>query len=279
MTQIRRLKTLVDGGYLSWAYGCKPGATMSWATVKGFYTRVFGTLVVMDSTGSVRKDFNRAYKARRAVTREDPAKQAKYEMVQRFQAQKLFGDPSIFTASVSGFEADDLVAAILIHYPHLFNRPLKLIGVDKDLWQLPWDRFRMVNIKGQPTNFNSMLKKFPKYISEAIKSPSDVLLGLSLFGDRSDSIPKLARRDVKTVVLDIFGSRRKFTAAYEIFGSNFLDNLYSAVLPHPFVYAKRPTPLVTLRYIDSGSYWNESFNPLSEVFLLEMDKVIHEFAT
>lgn len=266
---------IVDGGYLSWVYGTNAQTMNGWSTgARMRYTRRQGALIVLDSSTSERKKFDPSYKSRREEKKhEDPERLKKAEHVKYLVTDVIKEDPSLTTLEHPGLEADDIVALFVAHNLSGIKPPIRVIGADKDLLQLPKEWIKLERITGEVATFNKYARRLPKTISPYIKSEGEVLLSLTLMGDKSDSIPRLIPpRDLGTFIR-IVTSKSPFTAARECFGDRFLKNLYLAILPGPWCYDPIPTPE---RVFDLVSVGNWARLPINIPLLSKITRAVLE---
>lgn len=222
------VQTLVDGGYLTWAYGGM--GSKSWPSVRHKYSRRGKALICMDSTESARKDFYPAYKSHRKERRAE--REHIFLKVKAFQ-EYVREDPSLAKVEVSGLEADDLIAIL---YPGL-----QVIGGDKDLLQLPG--INLSRITEEPLSVGTFIKRQAKKVQAAsLYQPAEILLLLTLLGDKSDDIPRVVPPGALDVVVSLMQMENPWIAARELFGEQLLTNLYLAILPGPWCYDPLPTP-------------------------------------
>lgn len=246
---------IVDGGYLAWRYGLF--SATAWHSVRlGYRT----ALICMDSSTSARKAAIPGYKERRAQKRADPSVAAKKEQVREF-CGLLLDDPSLKTCFVDGMEADDLVAIHFLDYVAKLGQsePCRIYAVDKDLLQVPglW-RF-MHNLDNDRVFQRLHLRTAPGYWP-GYRNESDVLLAQMLFGDRSDSIPRLLDRYDRITAQLIWAHPNPFWRCAELWGSRVFDSLVQLLMPSPFLHVGWPLTLEELILeVQTTRYWN-AFN-------------------
>lgn len=217
---------VVDGGHLAWTYGVF--VQNSWSEVKYGYRNA---IVCMDSSNSWRREQAPEYKARRALkrlTHEEVA--VKKARVDEFR-QLLLQDPTLNICMVDGMEADDLVA---LHYMEAAARgdEVSVYAVDKDLIQVPglWQHMHRLDGERAHTDLKRYPKSAPAYWPGA-RHESDVLLAQALFGDRSDSIPRLLPRYDRTTARRVWESNKPFKALWYLFGTDLIRSLYQLIIP------------------------------------------------
>lgn len=259
--------SIVDGGYALFYYGCRnPSA---WNEVKHRFTR---SLVAMEGQ-SFRKAVWPDYKSRRREKRErDPDILATYEQVQELR-RFVMEDAQVAAASVDGAEADDLVAALHLTQPNI----LSTVAIDKDMIQVPGLARKMVTVTGEPSN--PSLKKLSKYVAAStpkVWKPIDVVLYQVLFGDRSDSIPRILPSTPKTARLHWLDIRKRGGAemlihARKLFGEQVVVNLQLVLMPgnllrdEPFHPDGEFNQLAEA--IENESYWDPAkFSVLTKRF-------------
>jgi len=149
--------------------------------------------------------------------------------------------------SMTGFEADDLLAAMAADFP---DAPVRVVSGDKDLHQIVTERVRML----APDPKGGLQERGPAEVFEKFGvGPTAMIDYLALIGDSSDNIPGLAGVGPKTAVemLQQCGSvaamtahpeqianpkwREKVTAGREILEKNLqLIRLKTATDAHPW---------------------------------------------
>lgn len=249
---------IIDGGFLSWMYGTTRLIHNGWIASKGRYSARKGNIILLDSHESLRARYYSDYKSRRKLKRdEDPEQRQKAEEVRRFKHEFIYPDPTLKFVEHSGLEADDLVACIILKA--LAPLPLEILGVDKDLLQLP----RGSCVLRHPTHGISTIEKYaakmPKSIAPYVTSPKDVLLSLVLYGDKSDSIPRLLQPGTSGLNLfrEIRESHQPFIFGRALFGEAFDRNCYLAVLPGPWCFNPIPKDRDVPYLIESGLYHSD----------------------
>lgn len=219
---------LVDGGYLTWAYGGM--GSKSWPSVRHLYSKKSGSLICMDSQVSARKEFYPLYKSHRKERRLE--REAIFEKVKHFQAY-VREDPSLWKFEVLGLEADDLVGVL--------GGSIPVIGGDKDLLQIPG--INLSRITGEVLTCASFMGKQAKTLmAVAQNTPMEILLVLSLLGDKSDDIPRLIPAGGLNTLAMILRDKNPWRVARSLYGDDLLRNLYLAILPGPWCYDPTPSP-------------------------------------
>lgn len=252
--------SLVDGGYLSFILGSR-GVPSLWNLVRGEFRHA---LVCMDHR-SFRRDIYSDYKSRRAVNRwADDHKQRTYELVREFR-QQMELDPTIMASKLRGAESDDLVAAY-----YLADRRLPIMGVDKDLQGVPGMYNNLGDYYGaKPKDF---WERMPGYISKSVrcKDAANVVLVQTLFGDKSDSIPRLLpSRSPAKVWEELYipnDLEASFTNFSDFYGDEFFLNVNMVLLPGTYLRNKgmmRKEELFLA--LARGEYWDPNeFSKLRE---------------
>jgi hypothetical protein len=234
-----QLTRLVDGGYISWTYG--PLGFQSWNPYRKNYIGKTGTLICMDSDQSLRKEYYPLYKSHRVERREK--RQETHEMVLIFK-ETLHEDPSLNLVEFTGLEGDDILALLAPRFR------LPVTGTDKDLLQLK--DVRITRVDGSPVTMLNIQKREPKYIQPYIRTHEDVLLILTLMGDKSDDIPRLIPPRQLEIMTNIMQSRDRWKIARSIFKDELLRNLCLAVLPSPWCFDPVPSPEEVFDWVRKG---------------------------
>lgn len=152
---------LAFGGYESWQY--KNGSQVAIAAV---------------DNKPKRKELYPQYKQYRNAGED---KQAVVKMVWKLRKQ-VEQEKLLPLCSIEGLEADDLVACW-----QLFNPDNKIVGVDKDFFQLPIEQVYYHTLK--PYNVIDTIGKLPQFV-QPIASRNFALYQI-LMGDVADNIPRL----------------------------------------------------------------------------------------
>lgn len=250
------IKSLCDGGYLAGTYGSGPWGVNAWSSSRALYSMVAGSLIMMDSIESHRKNFDPDYKAQRAERAEhDEHKAEVRENMRRFRQENLLGDGSLRTLHVNGFEADDLLAIAVAHNVGA-GKPVKIIGADKDLLQLPANLMYIVRTDNTAVTIENFASKQAKAIQHLITMPWHVLLTLAMFGDKSDNIPRAVPARSGGSYADLYRMSKPFSTAAKRLGQTFINNLWLAVLPSPAAVSPHLTPDILPAYLDEHKeYW------------------------
>lgn len=246
---------LVDGGYLSWVYGTRSSMINAWSTAaRPLYSRKRGAIILLDSEASFRTQFYSQYKQRRRDRRAgDPKRQEQRDNVKWLVHEVIEPDPSLSCLKVHGLEADDLLTAFVT--ADLLPKPVRVIGVDKDLLQISERSMRMERISGEPVRIAQFVRRMPKTLQGFITEPLDVLLALTLLGDDSDSVPRIIPPYQLDLAVSFFAlPANRFSVAYSYFGELFLRNLYLTVLPGPWCFDPIPAPDDVLRRVTEFRY-------------------------
>ena len=263
---------LIDAGYFSWVYGTRPQFG-GWDTLRMSFK---ADLFCMDSPQSWRAEVvTRNYKGRRAERRElDPAAMARKEQVEVFRTI-LREDPLVRSIELEGYEADDLVAVAFLNSLYQNNPVDSIIAMDKDLVQVPglWPKMQRTDGSYVFDSITGLPKRVPMYWGRS-KTPRDVLLGQLLFGDKSDSIPRLVYKKDSSLVAALKRSEQPFTDLYEALGIPVLTSLWLLVIPAAPLHDQWPVYERNyrkfLRDLDNGSYWMGPWLPNQDLLLTTM---------
>lgn len=246
---------LVDGGYLSWTYGVKAEGRAEWRLARHEYGRMNKSVILFDHHFSFRAELDKSYKARRRQKRaEDEHRAAQYKIVQNFIAEVILEDETIHCLYQPGLEADDLIAAAV--GSRRFKTPIRIVGVDKDLLQLPQGSCHIRRINGAGVDLVNYARRLPSTLGQHIRRGRDVLLSLVMMGDRSDSIERILPPRKLHILIRLLKEPSPFRQAYEWYGNDVLTNLYLAVLPGPWCFNPIPTPEEVMYLVDEGSWWS-----------------------
>lgn len=254
---------VADGGYVAWKYGTQPHFG-NWERVKRSHR---ATLFMLDGSALFRKVLFPGYKERRARrTAEDPRRMAMRQRTRAFLSV-LRSDPALHCLCVPECEADDLVAWYFLQ--RRAAAPT-VIGEDKDYMQLPDLAQRL-----RPGLQWRQTRPFPAYAPHAQTGPEFLLLQ-GLFGDRSDSVPRLlSSRPARAAetLQRIWASDAPYFRAAELFGELLLLNLRLLVLPGEALLLENERAAFSgdrlLALLQSGTYWcSERFLGWQEVLEL-----------
>jgi len=255
---------IVDGGFLTWKYGVSPFYG-SWDSVRHNYT---SAIIMMDT---VEKTFRQRsypfYKShRRERLAEDPARQHKRMRVLHFQ-EILRLDGMLQLLEVPSCEADDLVSWYFLWLQNQEPDPLpEVLSIDKDYHGVPYLYLYMTREFGTTDPcviipFPST--KYPKYAGR-VRNPRDFLLLQCLFGDNTDSVPRLLPRNVSQSIDLVEWMKTQqcpFLALQDRLGQAFTQNLRLLILPGPFLRVEPLKDAELVQEVELGLYWN------SELFL------------
>lgn len=160
----------VDSGYLSFKMAF--GNFDSWQYKHGHNVSIFA----VDSR-SKRRDLTTDYKLNRNLGKEDIIETV-HQLRRQIETEQLLP-----LCKIDGLEADDIVACW-----NLFNPSQKIIGVDKDFFQLPNVEYVYYHDL-KPYSFMQTVGKLPQY-AQPIASRNFALYQM-LFGDVADGIQRL----------------------------------------------------------------------------------------
>lgn len=258
-----QVEFLVDAGYLSWVFGPRPELLQAWSFQKMRYSLRAGALMIMDAPNGFRKSFYPEYKAHRTKRIEDdPEKLARKELVDFFRREILGEDPTLRTLQLEGFEADDWIGIAV--YSGLFpkDRQLRVIGVDKDLLQMPQMMLSLERHTGEPVRIFDFASKQALAVECLVRKHYHVLLTLALLGDKSDNIPRVVPPRKFDPLSAIYRSDNPFSRASETYGYDFRRNLYLTLIPCPWSFEKVPSvddlPQMLDDLVGSGRWLQDS---------------------
>lgn len=260
----RDFNSIADLGYISFYYGCRnPG---EWEVAKYQYK---DCLLLADSH-SFRSDIILDYKGRRKKNREaKPSIQMTYEKVKALRQHIMDHDPHSMIAQVPGAEADDLVAAFHLAYPDLKY----IVAIDKDYLQLRNFNEKQYTATMEQTAVKEMFKTLPQYVTNFLPdeiTPQIIVLIHAVFGDKSDSIPRLLSSHITQAKLQwhqIWGNHHSYSGinalsmyqrAHTMFRHNFTRNLNLVILPGNQLRNEPLDSTELIHGIADGSYWDAS---------------------
>lgn len=255
---------LIDGGYLMWSYGVKPNYG-GWHSARFKFK---GGLLLIDSDSEWRRTIHPAYKSRRKEKiKASPEKQRKAAMVHDFK-DVLGWDGTLSSLQVEGYEADDLISLLFL----MGIGSDHVVAVDKDLHQVPGMKSAMHNHFGESS---SRPMKLPKYAVRHYghpKQPWEYVLIQALFGDKSDTIPRLLPSHptrAKNLYNWIRGEQsplQQYQTAIEHLGESFLRNVLLVIMPPPWMLEGWEDRYMLQQWPDwskelfsgicDGSYWS-----------------------
>ena len=162
----------VDGGYLT--YKLSFGDYDAWQYKYGKDVSIFA----MDNK-SKRKEVYPEYKSQRSL---DTSKDEQFKIVSELR-KRIMSEKVMPICSIEGLEADDIVACW-----SLFNPNEKIIGVDKDFFQLPHvETVLYHNLSCY--HLIDTIGKLPQYVQKL--ACHNFALYQILLGDVADNIPRL----------------------------------------------------------------------------------------
>lgn len=267
---------IIDGGYLSYL--------LTSSYIDGYYDLSHPLLntipIFLDGHNNIRTQNVEDYKGHRVNGNEQ-----QMEMRQKAHAfrEQLEGRPN--TVIHPELEADDLIA---LFCDAVFPDTVYCIANDKDMLQIPniklisaehrnvsaikhtdWTRFnKSINVKSCPT----------------IASPVQIILYLTLIGDKADNIHRILPKGKKGYdnLTEIYNN--DFNPFEQcVFYDDFIENLKLVLLPHPHVlkYESIMDVVWALDRYHQGDYvhWSDAFTmkPEFEKLLTEMHVKFHTY--
>lgn len=204
----------VDGGYLTFKMAF--GSFEAWQYNYGEDVSIFAV-----DNKSKRKDVDSNYKAGRNKGKEDII-EIVHSLRNQVNEEKLLP-----LCSIEGLEADDIVACW-----HLFNATDKIVGVDKDFFQLPnLETIYYHNM--QPYYFMETVKKLPEYVQSL--AISNFALYQMLLGDVADNIPRLLAKgkEGKEQIKEVMNTKDLQDTLYKLFSKESIEkNAKLVLLPY-----------------------------------------------
>lgn len=246
---------IVDFGYLSWTFGSHTKRWMGWETAKFQYSKRQNCTLIFDGGKLERTKYFPDYKIRRREKREtDPEQKQRRENVIKFSNEIVLPDANIQWVKYVGLEADDVVAAYCLMYHSDTKKALEVIGTDKDLVQMG-DAIKLIKHDGEWVTIDNFRKSLQKTVQPFVTEPKDILLLLTLLGDKSDSIPRIAKLGIPglKVVAKLLQEENpweKLELFYPL--EDVKRNLYLTVLPGPWTYDRVLSPDDVFEMISRG---------------------------
>lgn len=229
-----------------------------WELDKYQYYATCGIVLACDSKPYMRKQTSVGYKANRYNLSD--VQQLLKEKAISFK-DKIIDDSCFKKLSFSGLEGDDILALLFICYD------IEYLSNDKDLLQIETSQFTL--------NGTRRVLQLPKTLEGLISTKEQHLLALTLLGDTSDNIPKVAKgiKELKIIRDTILPSKTPFNDSYAMYGTSFLKNLYNVTLPYPAVVGLKHTTedMVALCGIMDSKNW---FNYVRQNLLRTYKKVL-----
>ena len=224
----------VDGGYLTFKMAF--GSFEIWQMKYGSDVSIFAV-----DNKPKRKEIDPNYKLGR-----NKGKDNILEIVHALRNQ-INDEKLLPLCSIEGLEADDIVTCW-----YLFNRDQKIVGVDKDFFQLPnLEIIYYHNLK--PYYFMETVEKLPDYVqSLALKN---FALYQMLLGDVADNIPRLLLKgkEGKEQIKDVLNTKDLQNTLYKLFGKESIEkNAKLVLLP----YYEYMDSVYWFDHFCNGTYWD-----------------------
>lgn len=255
------MKTVVDGGYLSWIFGSEPGRTRVWnGSAIIDFSRWMQAVIILEGGNLDRKKFYPEYKShRKEQEKKDPDKKARRVRVAAFVKQ-LEREALVDTVKFPGLEADDVIAAWAVaNYQSENTEPLQVKAIDKDFLQMG-NLMSISKTDKTEVTFDNWKNHMQKTVQPNLCEPWHILLCLALLGDRSDNVPRLIPSRKLGIINDILQADNPWVAGYNMYGEDFKRNLYMTILPGAWVYEDIPTPDDTLALVAGDFALNKGFS-------------------
>lgn len=265
------IKKIVDAGYYTFVVGLH-GDFAHWNKERIEFKRD-GVLMLLDRSPTFRKELLPEYKSRRKKKRDDdPERMAKYQRVREFRAL-VEEDPVVPTIAYPGVEADDLVALLHLWTQWEDRKPFQVVAIDKDLYQVPGLHAVMKDRMGKTKPFQ--MRKLSGYAKQP-KPPWSWAFTQAIYGDKSDSIPRLLSSNghqARRQYLHCTKTSKPlhcFRRARDLFGEQFMRNLWLVLMPGPFLRIDWPMMQKDWEYtfslLTTGAYWTVAQNWEAKVF-------------
>ncbi len=239
---------VIDGGYLTWTYGSNPKYQAHFN-----HNIVRDCLILFDSDTSARKRFWPDYKRIRQTKVETYQRDADARAaVNAFRAH-LLEMPSLLIRGYDGLEADDLIALLSWRVPDL-----RVLGIDKDLFQLP--HLQVGTLNGETVTVAKYVRHLPKTVQAAAaeafdRDPTRVALSLALLGDEIDSVPRLIPPRQLDLYRTVITAAHPWLTAWKLFDAAFTRNLRLVLLPWPGLFPDLAD--ITLLFMLEGCEWTK----------------------
>jgi len=255
---------IVDFGYLSWTFGSHLKRWMGWETAKFQYSKRQNCTLIFDGGNLERTKYFPDYKIRRREKREtDPEQRQRRENVIKFSNEIVLPDANIQWVKYPGLEADDIVAAYCLMYHNDTKKALEVVGTDKDLVQMG-EAIKLIKHDGEWVTIDNFRKSLQKTVQPFVTEPKNILLLLTLLGDKSDSIPRIAELGIPglKVVARLLQEENpwdKLELFYPI--EDVIRNLYLTILPGPWTYKNVLSPDDVFKLVRGGGfdlYWKQN---------------------
>jgi len=235
---------IVDFGYLSWTFGSQTKRWMGWETAKFQYSKRQNCTLIFDGGKLDRRKYFPDYKIRRREKRDtDPEQKQRRENVIKFANEIVKPDANMQWVQYPGLEADDIVAAYCLMYYQETGLPLEVIGTDKDLVQMG-KMIKLLKHDGEWVTISNFRSSLQKTVQPFVTDPEDILLLLTLLGDNSDSIPRIAKKGIPglKVVARLLQEKNPWDKLETFYPLDLVKrNLYLTILPGPWTYDHIPT--------------------------------------
>ena len=181
----------------------------------------------------------------------------------KFTTEIVTPDANIQWVKYPGLEADDIVAAYCLMYHSDTQKALEVIGTDKDLVQMG-EAIKLIKHDGEWVAIDNFRRSLQKTVQPFVTEPKDILLLLTLLGDKSDSIPRIAELGIPglKVVAKLLQEDNPWDILplfYPV--EDIKRNLYLTILPGPWTYETILSPDEVFTMVREGGldlYWKQA---------------------
>lgn len=231
----------VDAGYLTFKMSF--GNFDMWQAKYGKQVSIFAT-----DNKPERREIYKAYKEYRNVGKEE-----RVSFVKELR-DHVMKEAQLPICSIQGLEADDIVACW-----NIFNPQDKIIGVDKDFFQLPNVEYVYYHDL-KPYSVISCLGNLPQYLQKL--ASRNFALYQILLGDVADNIPRLLAKgkEGKEQIEDLLNTRDLESYLMKTFKPDeVLTNAKLVLFPYYTYFEPTDFSIDWFDYWCNGEYYNPKY--------------------